>query len=132
MLVNCFATSQFNPLRMAMQDRLHQQARQTRRGGPLHARRATLNVRVSTAQYREHMFPFKPIIEGALEAGAHAAFLSGAGPTILAVTGGVGIADVGSDTMSQARAPCRHRACAALALPAPTEPHPRGSSSPSR
>ena len=102
-----------------MQDRLHQQARQTRRGGPRHARRATLNVRVSTAQYREHMFPFKPIIEGALEAGAHAAFLSGAGPTILAVTGGVGIADVGSDTMSQARAPlspprvrCLSAACA--------------------
>ena len=61
------------------------------------------------------MFPFKPIIEGALEAGAHAAFLSGAGPTILAVTGGVGIADVGSDTMSQARVPCRHSACAACA-----------------
>ena len=31
----------------------------------------------------------------------HGAFLSGAGPTILAIAGGVGIADVGSDTMSQ-------------------------------
>ena len=37
----------------------------------------------------------------ALEAGAHGAFLSGAGPTVLAITGGVGIGDVGSDTMSQ-------------------------------
>lgn len=76
MLVNCFATAQFNPLRYAMEDRLHQ-------------------------QYRSHMFPFTPFIKGALEAGAHGAFLSGAGPTILAIAGGVGIADPGSDTMSQ-------------------------------
>lgn len=75
-LINCFATSQFDPLRMAMEDRLHQ-------------------------QYRKHMFPFEPIIKDALEAGAHGAFLSGAGPTVLAITGGVGIANVGSDTMSQ-------------------------------
>jgi len=76
MLVNCFATAQFNPLRYAMEDRLHQ-------------------------QYRAHMFPFTPFIKCALEAGAHGAFLSGAGPTILAIAGGVGIADPGSDTMSQ-------------------------------
>jgi homoserine kinase len=76
MLVNCFATAQFNPLRYAMEDRLHQ-------------------------QYRSHMFPFEPFIKGSLEAGAHGAFLSGAGPTILAIAGGVGIADTGSDTMSQ-------------------------------
>lgn len=76
MLVNCFATAQFNPLRYAMEDRLHQ-------------------------QYRAHMFPFEPFIKVALEAGAHGAFLSGAGPTVLAIAGGVGIADPGSDTMSQ-------------------------------
>lgn len=66
----------FDPLRYAMEDRLHQ-------------------------QYRSHMFPFTPFIKTALEAGAHGAFLSGAGPTILAIAGGVGVADVGSDTMSQ-------------------------------
>jgi homoserine kinase len=76
MLVNCFATAQFDPLRYAMQDRLHQ-------------------------QYRRSMFPFEPFIQTALEAGAHGAFLSGAGPTVLAIAGGVGIADAGSDTMSQ-------------------------------
>jgi len=76
MLVNCFATAQFDPLRYAMQDRLHQ-------------------------QYRSSMFPFDPFIKTALEAGAHGAFLSGAGPTVLAIAGGVGIADPGSDTMSQ-------------------------------
>jgi len=76
MLVNCFATGQFDPLRYAMQDKLHQ-------------------------QYRKHMFPFEPIIKVALEAGAHGAYLSGAGPTVLAIAGGVGTANVGSDTMSQ-------------------------------
>jgi len=76
MLVNCFATAQFDPLRYAMEDRLHQ-------------------------QYRSHMFPFDQFIKTALEAGAHGAFLSGAGPTVLAIAGGVGIADPGSDTMSQ-------------------------------
>ena len=55
-------------------------------------------------QYRKHMFPFEPIIKVALEAGAHGAYLSGAGPTVLAIAGGVGTANVGSDTMSQARA----------------------------
>ena len=62
--------------RFAMEDRLHQ-------------------------QYRTHMFPYEPFIKTALEAGAHGAFLSGAGPTVLAIAGGVGIADPGSDTMSQ-------------------------------
>ena len=76
MLVNCFATAQFDPVRYAMEDRLHQ-------------------------PYRTHMFPYDPFIETALTAGAHGAFLSGAGPTILAIAGGVGVADVGSDTMSQ-------------------------------
>jgi homoserine kinase len=75
MLVNCFATGQFDPLRYAMQDKLHQ-------------------------QYRSHMFPFEPIIKVALEAGAHGAYLSGAGPTVLAITGGSGRANVGDDTMS--------------------------------
>lgn len=76
MLVNSFATAQFDALRYAMEDRLHQ-------------------------QYRTHMFPFEPFIETALEAGAHGAYLSGAGPTILAICGGKGAADPGSDTMSQ-------------------------------
>jgi homoserine kinase len=76
MLVNCFSTAQFDPLRYAIEDRLHQ-------------------------QYRSHMFPFDSFIKVALEAGAHGAYLSGAGPTVLAVAGGVGIADPGSDTMSQ-------------------------------
>jgi len=75
MLINCFATGQFDPLRYAMQDRLHQ-------------------------PYRTHMFPYDPFIKTALEAGAHGAFLSGAGPTVLAITGGTGISDTGSDTMS--------------------------------
>jgi homoserine kinase len=76
MLVNCFATGQFDPLRYAMEDKLHQ-------------------------PYRNQMFPFEPLIKTALEAGAHGAFLSGAGPTVLAIAGGVGIADSGSDTMSE-------------------------------
>ena len=42
-----------------------------------------------------------PIVQAALRAGAHGAVLSGAGPTVVAITGGVGIADIGSDTMSQ-------------------------------
>ena len=75
MLVNCFATGQFDPLRYAMEDRLHQ-------------------------PYRTHMFPYDPIIKIAVEAGAHGAYLSGAGPTVLAITGGIGRANVGDDTMS--------------------------------
>jgi len=77
MLTNCFATGQFDPLRFAMQDTMHQ-------------------------QYRAQLFPYcEPIVQAALKAGAHGAFLSGAGPTVVAITGGVGIANVGSDTMSQ-------------------------------
>eukprot|EP00908_Phaeocystis_cordata_P024096 Transcript_6570.p2 GENE.Transcript_6570~~Transcript_6570.p2 ORF type:complete len:396 (+),score=132.31 Transcript_6570:91-1188(+) len=78
MLVNCFATAQLSPLRFAMEDALHQ-------------------------QHRARLFPHcEPIIEAALKAGAHGAFLSGTGPTVIALTGGdQGIADVGSDTMSQ-------------------------------
>lgn len=48
MLVNCFATQQFDPLRYAMEDRLHQ-------------------------QYREHLFPFEPLIGAALKAGGRIA-----------------------------------------------------------
>jgi len=85
MLTNCFATGQFDPLRFAMQDKLHQ-------------------------QYRSTLFPYTDaIMEAALKAGAHGAFLSGAGPTVVAITGGVRTRgrrptepdSVGSDTMSQ-------------------------------
>tara|TARA_B110001452_G_scaffold81512_1_gene66666 strand:- start:270 stop:1283 length:1014 start_codon:yes stop_codon:yes gene_type:complete len=76
MLVNCFATGQFDPLRYAMEDQLHQ-------------------------PQRAHIFPYMPLIKAALEAGAHGAYLSGAGPTVLAIAGGSGKADVGADTMSQ-------------------------------
>ena len=77
MVANCFATAQFSPLRFAMQDRMHQ-------------------------QHRAKLFPYcEPIVQAALKAGAHGAFLSGAGPTVLAIAGGVGVADPGSDTMSQ-------------------------------
>jgi len=82
MLTNCFATAQFDPLRFAMQDKLHQ-------------------------QYRAKLFPFtQPIVDAALKAGAHGVFISGAGPTVVAITGGVGkggrgAAEVGADTMSQ-------------------------------
>ena len=76
-LVNCFATGQFGPLRFAMSDRMHQ-------------------------RHRAKLFPHcEPIIQAAVRAGAHGAFLSGAGPSVVAVTGGAGIADLGSDTMSQ-------------------------------
>jgi len=78
MLANCFATGQFSPMRYAMDDRLHQQHR------------------------CHNLFPYcEDIIRAALKAGAHGAFLSGAGPTVVAITGGSGIADAGSDTMSQ-------------------------------
>ena len=76
MMVNCFATGQFAPMRYAMQDRLHQ-------------------------QYRAHMYPFDDFIKAALDAGAHGACLSGAGPCILAIAGGHGGPHPGEDTMSQ-------------------------------
>ena len=41
------------------------------------------------------LFPHcQPMIEAALRSGAHGAFLSGAGPTVVAITGGVGVAVV--------------------------------------
>ena len=68
------------------------------------------------------MFPFEPFIQTALEAGAHGAFLSGAGPTVLAIAGGVGIADAGSDTMSQFLAEAVSRYRALIEAP-PQAPH---------
>jgi hypothetical protein len=97
MLVNCFATGQFDPLRYAMQDKLHQ-------------------------QYRSHMFPFEPIIKVALEAGAHGAYLSGAGPTVLAITGGSGRANVGDDTMSHFLAEATADAMIRAPPPSPSLP----------
>jgi len=78
MLVNCFATGQFDAMRFAMEDRLHQ-------------------------QYRAGLFPFEPVLQAALKAGAHGAFLSSQGPAVVAVCGGsTGVDGVlGSDTMSQ-------------------------------
>lgn len=78
MLINCFATGQFDAMRFAMEDRLHQ-------------------------PYRAKLFPHARILEAALKAGAHGAFLSAQGPTVIAVCGGsTGVGqDVGSDTMSQ-------------------------------
>jgi len=77
MLVNCFATGQFDALRFSMEDRLHQ-------------------------QYRAGIFPFEPLLNAALNAGAHGAFLSSQGPAVVAICGGsTGIGDLGSDTMSQ-------------------------------
>jgi len=106
MLVNCFATGQFDPLRYAMEDRLHQ-------------------------PYRTHMFPYDPIIKIAVEAGAHGAYLSGAGPTVLAITGGIGRANVGDDTMShflaestaEAMIRARPRTAAHRSAPQRSAPH---------
>mgnify|MGYP006095903951 CR=1 FL=1 len=56
MLVNCFATGQFDALRFAMEDRVHQ-------------------------PYRSRFFPVEDLIDAALAAGAHGAFLSSQGPT---------------------------------------------------
>lgn len=61
LLCNALSTGDWCSLKIATEDRLHQQA-------------------------RESMFPAMPkIISAALEAGAHGAFLSGAGPTIIAL-----------------------------------------------
>ena len=78
MLINCFATGQFDALRFAMEDRLHQ-------------------------EYRAALFPFSPLLASALRAGAHGAFLSSQGPTVVAVCGGsTGLSgDIRGDTMSQ-------------------------------
>eukprot|EP00793_Prasinoderma_coloniale_P007121 PRCOL_00006973-RA len=73
MLVNSFATGNFETLRYACEDVLHQPVR----GAD---------------------FPLYPMMEAALKSGAHGCFLSGAGPTVLALTGGHG-SDVNADTM---------------------------------
>lgn len=64
-LVNAFRSGNLDELRFATQDMLHQPQR-------------------GAAQY-PHLFP---LIEAALGAGAHGCFLSGAGPTVLAITSG--------------------------------------------
>lgn len=74
MLINSFATDNFEALRYACEDVIHQ---------PI----------------RGAAFPLKPLIDAALGKGAHGAFLSGAGPTVLALTGGHG-SDVDADTMA--------------------------------
>ena len=62
MLVHALETRQWELLRHATDDRLHQ------------------------PQRIEKLFPrFRPIARGALEAGAHGVFLSGAGPSVLAL-----------------------------------------------
>lgn len=64
-LVNAFNSGNLSELRYATQDMLHQPQR-------------------GEAQY-PHLFP---LIKAALDAGAHGCFLSGAGPTVLAITSG--------------------------------------------
>ena len=62
MLVHALSTGQWDLLRHATDDRLHQ------------------------PQRIERMFPrFRPIARGALDAGAHGVFLSGAGPAVMAL-----------------------------------------------
>ena len=63
--VNAFRSGNLDELRFATQDMLHQPQR-------------------GAAQY-PHL---EPLINAALEAGAHGCFLSGAGPTVLAITSG--------------------------------------------
>lgn len=63
--VNAFRSGNLDELRFATQDMLHQPQR-------------------GAAQY-PHL---NPLIKAALEAGAHGCFLSGAGPTVLAITSG--------------------------------------------
>ncbi|CAH0522712.1 unnamed protein product [Peronospora belbahrii] len=63
--VNAFRSGNLNELRFATQDMLHQPQR-------------------GAAQY-PHL---EPLIKAALGAGAHGCFLSGAGPTVLAITSG--------------------------------------------
>ncbi|OQR80987.1 homoserine kinase [Achlya hypogyna] len=65
-LVNAFRSGNLPELRHAVQDKLHQPQR-------------------GEAQY-PHLFP---LIDAALEAGAHGCFLSGAGPSVLAITSGL-------------------------------------------
>jgi len=64
LLVNAFASGNLEVLRRATEDRLHQPV-------------------------RSRMYPgMNALIQAALEAGAHGAFLSGAGPTVMALTTG--------------------------------------------
>eukprot|EP00922_Rhytidocystis_sp_ex-Travisia-forbesii_P059480 GHVS01088206.1.p1 GENE.GHVS01088206.1~~GHVS01088206.1.p1 ORF type:complete len:412 (+),score=25.97 GHVS01088206.1:135-1370(+) len=65
LLVNAFATGDLADLRHAMQDKLHQPIRGER-----------------------HFPHLRPLIAAALEAGAHGACLSGAGPAVIAFTSG--------------------------------------------
>ncbi|OQR86727.1 homoserine kinase [Thraustotheca clavata] len=65
-LVNAFRSGNLAELRHAVQDKLHQPQR-------------------GQEQYR-HLYP---LIQAAQEAGAHGCFLSGAGPTVLAITSGL-------------------------------------------
>lgn len=78
MLVNCFSTGRLEALRYATCDALHQPQRGT-------------------------MFPIEPIVNAALDSGAHGAWLSGAGSTIMAITGGHGT-NVDADTLATAMA----------------------------
>ena len=64
-MVNAFRSGNLSDLRHATQDMLHQPQR-------------------GKEQY-PHLFP---LIESALAAGAHGCFLSGAGPTVLAISSG--------------------------------------------
>ncbi|KAF0774404.1 hypothetical protein AaE_001896 [Aphanomyces astaci] len=64
-LVNALRNGNYNELRHATQDKLHQPQR--------------------GAEQYTHLFP---LVDAALEAGAHACFLSGAGPTVLAICSG--------------------------------------------
>ena len=64
LLVNAFASGAWEDLALATEDKLHQPA-------------------------REHIMPaLAPVINAAKDAGAHAAFLSGAGSAIMAITSG--------------------------------------------
>jgi len=76
MLVSSFASGQFDALRFAMEDRIHQ-------------------------PYRRVLFPFEFLIDAALAAGAHGAFLSSQGPTVVAICGSSTGPEIGSDTMAQ-------------------------------
>jgi len=73
MLINSFATGNMEALRYACQDIIHQ---------PI----------------RGEAFGLDKLIDAALGRGAHGVFLSGAGPTVLALTGGHG-SDLNADTM---------------------------------
>ncbi|RHZ29907.1 hypothetical protein DYB37_011638, partial [Aphanomyces astaci] len=64
-LVNALRNGNYKELRHATQDKLHQPQR--------------------GAEQYPHLFP---LVDAALEAGAHACFLSGAGPTVLAICSG--------------------------------------------